>query len=163
MRPLQVMASGVLCLAGACKGPTGVDPKLPTLLVTNHSCDLGQCATLQIRAFVPSFPLPGQPQIGSEVVGEAPPGQSCLVFPSSWTAVDVTIYPDGRRDTTTFTWNPDDPAGIYLVAVDTPVQRSGQSYAPRTPLFVPGNAPGWELTVPAAAVSITAGEACSPG
>lgn len=170
--------------AFSCSSSTAPD-QLPTVLVTNATCEAGRCATLEVRAYIWKFKIP-YPPWGEEVLGEAPPGQTCLRFPPSWTAriIGDTIVNDtasGHLDTVVVTWTPDDTVPIYLIAVDSVVFHSrddtaqvrGVSYfdglvpasVGETPNFAPGASPGWKVTFPSAplwsATPIPA-EACEP-
>jgi hypothetical protein len=115
----------VLVLAlGACGDPAGVSDAPPTVLVTNTTCDIGRCATLEVRAYVRAFHVPQIPS-GLRVLGEAPPGQTCLRFPSSWPLRIIGPDTTGKVDTTIITWTPDNADGIYLIAVDSLVYHGG--------------------------------------
>jgi hypothetical protein len=150
------------------------DPKpLPTLLVTNATCGAGTCRTLEIRAFVNAFKVPGQPPDGFEVVGYAHDNSACLIFPSRWR---LAVIADGTTDTAWATWTPSNTSGIELYAVDSTLLAGGGNRAVRdsaqqalwpfvgglpgiiasTSEFVPGTAPGWSVTFPARSASGTA-------
>jgi len=121
--------------------------------VTNPLCDsTGRCRTLQIRAFVWGFTIPQRPD-GIKVLGEVDGPTACLGFPAAW-EVTVVGY-DGSdstaavTDSTTYTWSPDDPDGIFLTGVDWPATEGdtlAQFGIGATETFVPADAPGWALT-----------------
>ncbi len=142
---------------------------LPRLLVTNSSCGAGHCMTLEIRAFVWKFAIPQVPW-GIEVLGDVPPGQKCLTFPSTWTLRVIGPDSSGRIDTTSATWTPNDSVPIYLIAVDSvlfhghgtqgaadssnqaiwPYDGFGPGSVGETGNFMPGSAPGWTVAFPSA-------------
>lgn len=145
---------------------------LPTVLVTNASCDSGRCTTFEIRAFVWRFTIPQRPD-GLEILGEAQPGRTCLTFPPKWTLRIIGPDTTGRTDTTSMTWTPDDGSEIYLTAVDSALDHSildsaqvdslNQGSLPyfdrftpfsvgETPNFSPGTASGWDIGYPNAPV-----------
>src|SRR6266513_2596499 len=153
-------------VAAACSSPDA-PRSLPTVLVTNATCDSGRCRTVEVRAYLWKFLIP-YPPWGDLVIGEAPPGQTCLTFPPSWSMRIIGPDSTGRVDTTTIIWSPDDGSEIYLVAVDsaffhgdaTPAQidSARQRVWPytgmfmgsvgETPNFAPREAPGWMVTFP---------------
>lgn len=179
------LAGALAALLGlaACGDSTGANGEPPTVLVTNATCEAGHCATLEIRAFVSKFTVPQPPQ-GLRVLGEAPPGQTCLTFPASWPLRIIGPDTTGRIDTTTITWTADDPAGIYLIAVDSQAYYgyfNGQSDSldadalpydglalasvGETPDFVPGSGSGWTVSFPSSPVrgaTLVDGAACTP-
>jgi hypothetical protein len=156
------------------------------VLVTNASCDSGRCTTLEIRAFVWKFTVPQDPS-GLEILGEVPPGHSCLTFPADW-KLRIIGSPDttGHVDTTTITWTPNDGTEIYLIAVDSALYHSPPDSAQADSLnrglwtyfdgltpasvgetanFSPGMAAGWLVSYPSAPVhgaNLTTGSSCSP-
>jgi hypothetical protein len=164
--------------------PTGA---LPTVLVSNGTCVGGVCRTLEVHAFVWAFPVPQLPP-GLELVGEVHSTSACLTFPAIWV---LHVYGDrsgGGVDTVTYTWTPENTAGIMIFAVDSALFASGGTLAQRdsstgglwpydgasmasvgsTETFVPGVAAGWRVTFPTklqsglAAPSLTATAACTP-
>jgi hypothetical protein len=148
---------------GACGSAdlTGSQGKPPTVLVTNATCEAGHCTTLEIRAFVWKFTVPQSPA-GSRVLGEAPPGQTCLPFPVSWPLRIIGTDQSGHVDTTTITWTADDTSSIYLIGVDSQAYHGGAADGSlpydglvpgslgETPNFVASDAPGWSVTFPSA-------------
>jgi hypothetical protein len=123
---------------------------LPTLSVTNPLCDTaGQCRTIQIRAFVWAFTIP-QPTFGLKVLGEVEGPVACLTFPALWEVVVRGADSTGTiTDSTTYTWTPDDPDGIFLNAMDWPAFRGdtlAQIQIGATESFVPAEAAGWTMT-----------------
>lgn len=166
-----MLAGALAALLGsaACGDSTDADGEPPTVLVTNTTCDAGRCATLEIRAYVRKFPVPQTPD-GLRILGEAPPGQTCLRFPPSWPLRIIGPDTTGQIDTTTITWTPDDVDGIFLIAVDSQVYHGGgspgqidstnQAISPfdgvdfasvgETAIFVPAKAEGWAVSFPSA-------------
>lgn len=148
----------------ACSSPNAPATQIPTLLVTNPLCDTGECRTLQIRAFAWNFTVP-QPFRGFITVGEVHSPTACLTFPASWdltvTAVDSTGAP---KDTTIYTWTPDDALYVTVADGNAPLDPIGA-----TETFTPADAPGWNLTfsdedsggMPLTG-QIRAAEACDP-
>jgi hypothetical protein len=157
---------------------------LPTVLVTNASCDSGRCTTLEIRAFVWKFTVPQWPS-GLEILGEAAPGQTCITFPREWRLRIIGPDTTGRVDTASIRWTPDDGSEIYLVAVDSALYHAGpdsaqydsltrgllpyfDDFAPgsvgETSNFSAGTAAGWAVSFPSAPVygaKLTVVPACS--
>ena len=176
-----LMASGLVL---GCSSPDAPRP-LPTVLVTNATCDAGRCATLEIRAFIWKFPIPTGPW-GEEVLGETQPGQACLAFPPSWSSRIIGSDTTGRVDTAITTWTPADTVPIYLIAVDSVLFHSRLDSAVidslkegllpyfdglvkasvgETPNFAPGVSPGWSVTFPSApqwGAKLVPGESCKP-
>ncbi len=163
MRP--AVACALVFATGACGAadPIGVAAKLPTVLVTNATCGAGHCETLNIRAFVSKFAVPGQPPHGAEVLGEAPPGQTCLTFPPSWSLRITGADNTGRAGTTTITWTPEDTFPISLIAVNHGDDGFAGSVGD-TRDFVPGAAPGWSVSFPSGPGSarLASGAVCTP-
>src|ERR1051325_7812466 len=97
-RSVATIAWG-LSISFACSSTSTVEPplSLPSALVTNKTCEWGRCTTLEIRAFISKVTIPQLPQ-GYEVLGEAPPGQTCLTFPSSWSFAVIGPGPTGGAD-----------------------------------------------------------------
>lgn len=162
---LRCMALGV---AGAvsCTAPTAPGSPRPTVLVENPLCDSVGCQTVYIRAFVWAFPIPQGQYRGAKALGEIDGPTGCLQFPHTWTItvreVDSLGAPVGT-DSTVFSWTPNHPDGIYLIA------RTSESFVGATQTFVPAHASGWNLTfsknpggeVPFTA-NLTAGQPCEP-
>jgi hypothetical protein len=168
--------------ASGCSETTAPRP-FPTVLVTNATCEAGRCATLEVRAYIWKFLIP-YPPFGEEVLGEVPPGRTCLTFPPSWRMTVVGPDNSGKLDTVTTTWTPDDTIPLYLIALDSAVFRTGfdsaqidslhQGLLPyfdsvgfgsvgSTPNFTPRDAHGWTVTFPSAPVfgaNLAPGDAC---
>lgn len=168
--------------AFGCSSPDAPQP-LPTVLVTNATCDLGRCATLEIRVYVWKFTIPFPPD-GEELLADVPPGQTCLTFPPSWSWRIIGPDTSGRVDTLTMTWTPADTVPIYLIALDSVFYHSPldsaqyDSVAQRrsyfdglwkgsvgeTPNFAPGQSPGWKVTFPSSppwSAKLVPSEACN--
>lgn len=167
----RVVGLTAVTMAGWSCSSSGPRP-LPTVLVTNASCDSGRCTTLEIRAFVWKSTVPQDPS-GFEKLGEVPPGRTCLTFPPYWKLLVIGPDTAGHTDTTTTIWTPDDGSEIYLTAVDSALYYSGPDSAQadsltrglipyfdkftgttvgETPDFSPGTAPGWAVSYPNAPV-----------
>ncbi len=175
-----VLLGLVLTSATACSTITDAR-SLPTVRVTNAMCDVGHCATLEIRAFIWKFNVPQWPD-GMEVLGDVGPGETCLTFPAKWTLTVIGPDTTGRVDTATVVWTPADTIPIFLIAVDSAVFYGGRSPGDtsvydhlvpgsvgETPNFSPGTAHGWTAAFPnvqklGAQWSVTpqAGDACKP-
>jgi hypothetical protein len=148
-----LLASLAVVGALGCSSPGEPSAGQPTVSVTNPLCDTaGECRTLQIRAFVWAFPIP-QPPWGLKVLGEIEGPTACLTFPAVW---EVTVIGYEGSDTTaavtdstTCTWSPDEPDGVFLIGTDWPAF-PGDTLARLeigvTESFVPADAPGWTLT-----------------
>jgi hypothetical protein len=185
----RITAVCALCLVlAACTAGdmanSAADP--PTLLVTNSSCSQGGCRTLEVRAFVWMFTIPQLPT-GSMHVGYVRPGQTCLVFPPSITATVRGVDSLGRTtDSTSYTWTPGEPRGIYLITVDSalfhakqfnqaqidsltqaifPFDGYGNASVGSSVTFVPGQHAGWAISFPSSPIrsaSVIPGAMCSP-
>jgi hypothetical protein len=174
--------------ASGCSDATSSRP-LPTLLVTNATCDVGRCSTLELRAFVWKFTFP-QLVWGFELVSYVPPGRTCLTFPASWKLRVIGPDNTGRVDTTTFSWSPLDKTPIFLIALDStffhtsldsaqadsvyrgtwPFDGIAPGSVGETADFAPADAPGWSVTFPTrgapnrneGGAPIATGESCKP-
>ena len=171
----------------ACSSAEAPKP-LPTVLVTNASCQAGRCTTLEIRAFVWKFRIPFD-YFGEELLGWVRPGNTCFHFPPSWTyrLIGDTIVNDttGHVDTINVTWTPADTVPIYVIALDSAYFHSlldsaqsdslarGIPYfddltkgsVGETPNFAPGASAGWSVTFPSAprwAANLAQTEPCKP-
>lgn len=162
----SVVAAAIV--AWACS-PSDAPRAIPTVLINNDTCQAGRCATLEIRAYVWKFLVPYPPQ-GEGLVGYAPPGQTCLTFPRSWTMTVTGPDSTGKMDTTITTWTPSDPSEIYLIALDSFYFHTALDSAQTDTLdhrgvyfdmiakgsigetgnFSVSSSPGWQATFPAA-------------
>ena len=187
--PYLALSVVVVSTGASASGCSSAEPRpLPTVRVTNATCDSARCRTLQVRVFVSKFVVPGQLPLGWGSLGEAPPGQTCLSFPASWTlrVIGDTIVDDttGQVDTVTTTWTPQDSSPVYLIAMDSVFMTHGVTQSQldssrarvwpydgffpgsvgETPFFIPGDAPGWSVTFPraAGAAGLVKSDACTP-
>ena len=160
---LYAVALAIGAVAVECSAPEAPRP-LPTVLVTNATCDSGGCRTLEVRAFVTKWLVP-YPPYGEKVLGWVPPGTTCLTFPASWRFGII-----GPSDTVWSTWTPSDRDQIYLIALDSaffhghftqaqfdssikgiwPYDGATPSSMGETPYFIPADAHGWRVTFPSA-------------
>ena len=129
----------------------------PTVLVTNETCNAGQCRSLQILAFDASSqyqsapPFPGVSGWGFPL-GDVTSASACLTFPHS---TPLTL--NGQTLATLTVADP-----FTLIARDTLTLIE----APRTGTFVPQDAQGWSVTLDTAPVGpgtpIAMDKACTP-
>ena len=157
----------VAVASAACRSDdlTSTPEMAPTLLVTNTTCEVGRCGTLEIRVFFWSFLrwVPENP-LGLRAAEGAgwyvAPGQKCFTF-APYT-INIT-GPDstGTIHTTHHTWTPADTEGVFLVAVDS----ATLNVRGVTAMFVQSSAPGWNIAFPnqqADGAPVIAAEACKP-
>lgn len=190
IRQRQLAWALVISAIGASGCADANSPRpLPTLLVTNATCDAGRCGTLELRAFVWKFEIP-QLVWGFELVSYVPPGRTCLTFPASWKLTVIGPNNEGRVDTAITNWTPRDHTPIFLIALDstyfrTPLDSAqlDSMYSATWPFdgvapgsvgetadFAPADAPGWSVTFPTrgapnrneGGAPIASGEACKP-
>ena len=129
----------------------------PTVLVTNATCNAGQCRPLQILAFDASSqyqsapPFPGASGWGLSL-GDVTSASACLTFPHS---TPVTL--NGQTLATLTVADP-----FTLTARDTLTLIEG----PQTSTFVPQEAQGWSVTLDTAPVDpgnpAAMDKACAP-
>lgn len=136
---------------------TSAPKPLPTLRVINTSCAVGDCRTIEIRAFLWTVPVP-EPFWGLRVVGEVHTADDCLTFPASWTLRVIS-----PTDTQTYVWTPRQE--IFLIAVDSAAfhsQGNPDFLRAATSTFAPADSPGWRVTLPSAEGTSTleASESC---
>jgi hypothetical protein len=117
-RAIFLASFAALAVLG-CSSPGAPSAAQPTVLVTNPLCDrAGHCRTLQIRAFVWAFTIP-QRTDGIKVLGEVEGPTACLTFPAVWQVIVKGVDSTGAvTDSTTYTWSPGDPDGVFLTGVD---------------------------------------------
>ncbi len=114
-----------------------------TLLVTNATCRIGQCAPVQILGFPSDHPLtPGG--LWSIDLGVLNAPSACLTFPPSATFRVIGVSNDGTADTTTFTWTTDKALAL---GGQSPTASLIQA-SPSTNAFVPASGSGWTVTLP---------------
>jgi hypothetical protein len=140
-----VLFAGTLACSSPGEPGSGV-----TLLVSNATCDTGQCEAVHVYAFPDDQPLtPGglwKLDLGT-VSGES----ACFELPRS---AKFTVT---GTNTTTYEWTVD-----HLVAlVGQLPSEPAIPASPSTPQFVPSTASGWSITLPGGAAPVV-GEACAP-
>ena len=124
-----------LLVVFACTSATEPEPPPSvTLLVTNATCDSGQCSSFQARGFPSNQPaLPGGPL--SLDLGTVSTESACLTLPSAdtfWIQAKPSI------------WTSHDSLSLGILE---PGQFPGHA-SPSTSEFVPANSAGWSVTLP---------------
>src|SRR5882672_10074205 len=156
--------SSVVVLAFVALGCSSADEPTPyvgfgagvPLMVTNGSCVGGACGALRILAFPSVQPnTPGG--LWSLDLGVMTTRQACLRIPASANFYVIGQSMDGSADTTVITWTSASP--IALSAQSPSATRFTSS--PSTAEFVPDQAAGWQVTLPAG-TSAAQGTACTP-
>jgi len=150
---MRAMAAWISLLLGALGCSSTVQPRAGvTLLITNGTCETGPCAPLQILGFPSNQPhTPGG--FWSVDLGLVSASSACLTLPPSAT-FRVTDASTGA--TTTYTWTTAN--GFSLGALQPPASRIQAT--PSTGAFVPANAAGWSVTLPAGS-QVSPSQACS--
>ena len=146
---------GALTLATlACS--SSVEPRAGvTLLVTNESCQSGQCDPLEVLAFPSVQPnTPGA--FWSLDLGTITTAQKCFTLPPTAQFKVIGQHSDGGADTVTYTWT--NASGLSLGAL--PQGQSRIQAKPTTSAFVPATASGWRIDVPSG-VQATQDNACT--
>ena len=127
-----------------------------TLLVTNGTCQGGQCDTLRVLGFPSNQPgTPGG--LWSLDLGLVTTSQACLTLPPSAAFHVIGVRGDGAADTTTFTWT----SAKSLSLGAQPPSSSRLQASPSTDPFVPASAAGWRITVPGGSQA-TPSSVCTP-
>jgi len=112
-----------------------------TLLITNGTCETGQCASVEILGFPSNQPhTPGG--FWSVDLGLVAAPSACLTLPPSAT---FRVIDASTGATMTYTWTTAE--GLSLGALQPPASRIQAT--PSTGAFVPGSAAGWSVTLPA--------------
>lgn len=128
-----------LCPLVACTSTT--EPQAPvTLLVTNATCNAGECSSIEIRGFPANQPsTPGG--MWSVALGATNKPAVCITFPSADT---FRVTNAGTGKTTMLVWTTDDEMALGTLEPGKP------SFAavPSTGDFVPGSADGWRIALP---------------
>ena len=126
-----------------------------TLLVTNESCQSGQCDPLEVLAFPSVQPnTPGG--FWSLDLGTISTAQKCFTLPPTAQFKVIGQHSDGGADTVTYTWT--NASGLSLGAL--PQGQSRIQAKPTTSAFVPATASGWRIDVPSG-VQATQDNACT--
>jgi hypothetical protein len=141
-RWLRTLSSFGLLVAMSCS--TGLEPRAGvTLLVTNATCQAGQCESVRVLGFPANQPsTPGG--FWSLDLGVVAGSEACLTLPPSAVFRVIGQHTDGTADTTSFTWTT--AKSISLGAL--PPSGSRIQAGPSTPGFVPARASGWRTTLP---------------
>jgi len=142
----------LLATALACSSPDEPGSGI-TLLVSNATCNAGQCETVRVYAFPDNQPLtPGgfwKLDLGT-VSGES----ACLELPRS---AKITVTGTSTIRYVTYEWTVDRLASLVgLLPSELAIPAS-----PSTPQFVPATATGWSVTLPGGAAPAAA-DACVP-
>jgi hypothetical protein len=150
---MRATVAWILLLLGVLGCSSPVQPRTGvTLLITNGTCETGQCAPLQILGFPSNQPhTPGG--FWSVDLGLISAASACLTLPPSAT-FRVTDASTGA--TTIYTWTTAD--GLSLGALQPSASRIQAT--PSTGSFVPASAPGWSVTLPAGS-QVSPRQACS--
>jgi len=142
---MRARAALVSLLIGTLGCSSTVEPRAGvTLLITNGTCETGQCAPLQILGFPSNQPLtPGG--FWSIDLGVITALSACLTFPRSATFRVIGVSNDGTKaDTTTSTWTTAIPLSLGAQSPSA----SRIMAAPSTSAFVPASSPGWSVAMP---------------
>ena len=127
-----------LLVVFACTSPTEPGPS-GTLLVTNATCDSGQCSSLQVMGFWTQQPVytPGGPW--SMDLGTVSTEYACLTLPG----VD-SFRVGSPTETRTYYWTSRDSLSLGILEPGSSSFQAG----PSTGAFVPANSAGWSITLP---------------
>ncbi|MFG1690691.1 hypothetical protein ACGF5M_00810 [Gemmatimonadota bacterium] len=135
-----------LLVVFACTSATEPEPPPSvTLLVTNATCDSGQCSSFQVRGFPNNLPaVPAGPR--SLDLGTVSTESACLTLPSA-----DTFW----VNTTPSIWTSRDSLSLGI-------QEPGQFWghvSRSTSEFVPANSAGWSITLPGG-TAVTPADVC---
>lgn len=149
---LASIALGLALAPVACSTP--VEPgSVPTLLITNATCESGACAPVVILGFPSDQPhTPGG--YWSVEIGVAAGPSACLSLPPSamFRVIDAST---GAADT--LIWTIADP-----LALGVPGPGGSRILAlPSTGTFVPADASGWRVTLPGG-TGVARAQPCTP-
>ena len=119
-------------------------PTTSTLLVVNSTCSQSNCDTLEIRAVVTTFVVPGQPPAGFMYLGQITSDSACFAFPAkdSLRVSHVDSVGDVLSSSWLY-WTPDDALDV-MAAHDALSPIGGEIEV------VPADADGWLVSLPAA-------------
>ena len=127
-----------------------------TLLVTNGTCQGGNCDSLRVLGFPGNQPLtPGG--FWSLDLGLITASEACFTLPRTAAFHVIGVRVDGTRDTTTFTWT----SAMSLALGAEPPSSFMLQARPTSAAFVPASAAGWQITVPGGSQA-TPSSACTP-
>jgi hypothetical protein len=126
------------------------------LLVTNATCLMGRCDSLEVLAFPSNQPHTPE-GFWSVDIGLITTPQACFSLPPSATFRVIGVHDDGTADTTTYIWTSAD--SLSLAAL--PPSSSRTQASPSTSAFVPASAPGWRITFPSGTEPAPS-SACTP-
>jgi hypothetical protein len=139
---MRATAAWISLLLGALGCSSTVQPRAGvTLLITNATCETGQCAPVQILGFPSNQPhTPGG--FWSLDLGIVSAPSACLTLPPTAT---FRVIDASTGATTTYMWTTAER--LSLGALQPPASRIQAT--PSTSAFVPASAPGWSVTLPA--------------
>jgi hypothetical protein len=150
---MRATTAWISFLFGALGCSSTVQPRADvTLLITNGTCETGQCMPVQILGFPSNQPhTPGG--FWSVDLGLVSAATACLTLPPSAT---FRVIDASTGATTTYTWTTAE--GLSLGALQPPASRIQAT--PSTGEFVPASARGWSVTLPAGS-QVSPRQACS--
>jgi hypothetical protein len=136
-------------------GVTGAPRSGVTLRVTNGTCVMGSCDSLRVLAFPGIQPeTPGG--FWSLDLGFITTPEACFTLPASAKFYVITEPARSSADTTTYTWTSAIGLSLRAQAPSTPLLQA----SPSTTSFVPADAAGWSITLPADSKAV-ADSACT--
>lgn len=142
----------LLLVTLACSSTTESLPTV-TLLVTNATCNAGQCTPIQVLGFPSNQPhTPGG--FWSIDLGLVTGPSACLTLPPSG---EFRVGNASSGATTVYSWTVADP--LALSAEPAPADRLRA--VPITGPFVPAGADGWSIILPGG-TSLSKARACTP-
>src|SRR5437879_1527537 len=131
-------------LLGAVSCSSLADPPGPvTVLVTNGTCTVARCDSLEVLAF-PSNQPRTPAGFWSLDLGLLTGRQGCFTLPPAATFRVIGVGNGGAMDTTTFEWT---PARAVSLGSQSPAEPRFWA-SPSTGAFVPEHAAGWQITLP---------------
>lgn len=149
------VATALPLITLACSSPAA-PPGDVTLQVTNGTCRVASCDTLEVLAFPSTQPnTPGG--LWSISLGLVGGPVACLSIPPSATFRIIGWHEDGTSDTTKIVWT----RHLALSLGAQPPSWSRLQAAPSAGAFVPAEAPGWKITFPGGSEALPAA-ACRP-
>ncbi len=138
-----VLPTSLLTIAMlACSSPSEPRQTGVTLLVTNQTCQIGQCSPIRVLGFPGNGPnTPGGPWTVDLGVLDGPSG--CFSIPD--TRIFLVIAVGSPNDTTAYVWTPDQPFALGSEPVSGLVPFGPP---PSTDQFVPARSAGWKVSLP---------------